>query len=643
MSYFNGDSLASAVWANKYALKINSKYLELSPVDTIDRITDEVYRAENQFPNPLSREEIHSNLKDFQNFIFGGSILFGAGNKHQISSLGNCFFIDNGADSYGGIFNIDETMAQLMKRRGGVGVTIENLRPTSAAVNNSAQSSTGSTSFMDRYSNTTREVAQDGRRGALMISEHINHPDSPEFIIKKDDLTKVTGANVSLKITDEFMKAVQNDQDYILHWPTTHTQPKINEQLMYNKLYKLESGLYVKKVRAKELWDSLIHQAHKNAEPGILFWDNIINESPADCYADEGFVTKGTNPCIIGETLIATADGRNAVSIKQLTKERKDIPVYSTNINTGRTEIKWGRSPRLTQKNAAVWKLVLDDNTELIATPDHKILTSKLEYKELKDLIAGESIVPFYSFESNGYRQISRTGAKMSGGNFRNKRQYRLVEEFHNGDIDAGKYHIHHKDFDNKNDSIENLQRMLVEDHKELHASMMRGKKNPYHRMSKEWKKNFASHPAESNGRYSGWTNTELLNLGKDIFLLEGKLTRNIWYSYARKVGAPLRLSNEFRFGSFTNFKNQIADNHKVKSVEFYGHEDVYNITVDDNNNYHIINSYEDDRFIKSSGICIKNCGEVPLSAFDSCRLGSINLSNMVSNPYSKKATIDWE
>lgn len=472
---------------------------------------------------------------------------------------------------------------------------------------------------------------------------YINHPDSPEFVTIKDDLTKVTGANISLKVTDEFMKAAEQDQDYILHWPTTHNQPKINEQLPYNKLYKLDNGMYVKRIKAKELWDNVINMAHKNAEPGVLFWDNILRESPADCYADEGFVTKGTNPCIVGNTLIAVADGRNAVSIKQLVEENRDVPVYSTNLQSGKTEIKWGRNPRLTQKNAEVWKLKLDDGSELIATPDHKILTSKLEYKELSALKKGESIIPFYSFESNGYRQISRTGAKMSGGNFRNRRQYRLIDEFFNGPIDAKKYHIHHEDFNSQNDRIENLRRMLIKEHIELQAERMRGDKNPYHKMNKEWKKKFASHPGESNGRYSGWTNIELINLGRDIFLTEGKLTRNIWYNYARKVGAPLRLSNEFRFGSFTNFKNQVAENHKVEEVKFYGNEDVYNITVDDNHNYHIITSHEDDNYTTASGICIKNCGEVPLSSHDSCRLGSINLSNHVINPFKKGAKVDWE
>jgi ribonucleotide reductase alpha subunit len=643
LSYFNGDVLASNVWINKYALKKDDAYLELSPKDTIERMIREISRMEQKYPNPLSENEIRSVLGDFKHFIFGGSILFGLGNDNQLSSIGNCFFIDNGADSYGGIFNIDENAAQLMKRRGGVGITLENLRPATSAVNNSAHSSTGSTSFMHRYSNTTREVAQDGRRGAMMISFHINHPDVRSFITKKDDRTQVTGANISVKVTDEFMFAVEADEDFLLRYPVDYHEPVNLTQLQYNKLIKLPDGAYVMKVKAKEIWNLIIKQAHKNAEPGVLFWDNILRESPADCYIEEGMTTKGTNPCVVGTTLISTADGRNAVSIKQLSEEGKDIPVYTTNPITGKKEIKWGRNPRLTKNKAEVWKLTLDDDSELIATPDHHIMTSKNGYKKLKDLIEGESLIPFYSYVSNKlYRQISGSGAEKSGGQRRSRRQYRLIYDFFNGFIDAKDYAIHHKDFDGQNDNIDNLEKMTHEMHRELHAKLMMGDANPYHKMTPEWKHKFASHPKESNGRYSGHSNEEILDLGKTIFALEGKLTRNLWYLYARKAGMPLRLSNNFRFGSFTNFKNQVATNHKVKSVEFYGYEDVYNLTVDDNHNYDVITSFEDDKFITSSGITVKNCGEVPLSPYDSCRLGSICLNNVVLNPYTEYAQIDW-
>jgi len=313
LEYFKGDDLAASVWVSKYALKSGENFVELNPTDTLNRISNELYRTELSFENvKFTLEEIKSYVNDFKYVIFGGSIMFGLGNDEQISSLGNCFFVDNGADSYGGIFNLDEIIGQLMKRRGGVGITIENLRPAKSKVNNSAQSSTGATSFMDRYSNTTREVAQDGRRGALMESCHVSHPDILDFIVKKENLTAVTGANVSLKVTDQFMQAVETNADYMLHWPVKQYAPTVNESLPYNKLIETSEG-YVKRVKAKDIWNNLIKQAHKNAEPGILFWDTIINESPADCYKHFGFQTKGTNPC--GEVPLSSHDSCRLASV----------------------------------------------------------------------------------------------------------------------------------------------------------------------------------------------------------------------------------------------------------------------------------------------------------------------------------------
>jgi len=644
LQYFKGDILATNVWIKKYALKSKTEnyYLELSPDETIKRLAKEIHRIEQKYPNPLSYEEIYESFKNFKSFIFGGSIQFGLGNIDQISSLGNCFFIDNGSDSYGGIFNTDESLVQLMKRRGGVGITLEHLRPATATVNNAAQSSTGATSFMDRFSNSTREVAQDGRRGALMITMHINHPDILDFIMKKDDLTKVTGANVSVKVTDEFMNAVEKDEDYLLRWPVESSQPRMLEKFTYNKLHRTEDGSYVRRVKAREIWNTIVKQAHKNAEPGVLFWDNVIKESPADMYSNLGFKTLGTNPCVVGDTLIAVADGRNAVSIRELSETGKDVPVYCTNPMTGRTEIKWGRNPRKTGIKREVWKLRLDDNSELIATPDHQIFTTKLIYKSLKDLVPGESIMPFYSYNSNNYRQISRTGSLMSGGNYRSRRQYHLIHEFFNGNIDHKLYSIHHEDFNSKNDRIENLKKMLRSEHKNLHSDLIRGEKNPYYKMDTDWKFRFASHPGKTNPRYIDVSNAELIKFGKELFRKKGRITRKEWINFAKEKGLPVKLANNFRFQSFTNFKNQVSENHKVKSIEFYGYEDVYNLTVDDYHNYHIITSFSDDKFIKSSGICIKNCGEVPLSPYDSCRLGSINVYTLVEEPFTKDARIDW-
>ena len=271
--YFNGDELSTEVWMNKYALRNENGFLEKSPEDSINRYVDELYRIESSYPKSTSREDIYNLLKTYGYFILAGSPMFGIGNKNELVSLGNCFVIGNTEDSYAGIMAIDESLVQIMKRRGGVGTDISHLRPKNSYTANAAKISTGAVSFMSRFSNTTREVAQDGRRGALMITIDISHPDILDFITVKEDLTKVTGANISIKITDKFMRAVEEDG---WHELTFKEYPVI-------------------KIKAREIWNAIIHQAWKTAEPGILFWDRIIRESPADCY--QGFATKTVNPC----------------------------------------------------------------------------------------------------------------------------------------------------------------------------------------------------------------------------------------------------------------------------------------------------------------------------------------------------------
>lgn len=290
MEYFSGDKLATKVWMEKYALR-NSKgeFLELNPAEMHERLVKEFLRIERSYPSPLSEDRIRALLTHFRFFIPGGSIMFGVGNEYSFSSLGNCFVIGNEADSYGGIFYTDQEQVQLMKRRGGVGHDISHLRSKNSLVSNSAKSSTGAVSFMPRFSNSTREVAQDGRRGALMLSIMINHPDVVDFITSKDDLTKITGANISVKITDEFMYCVENDLPYSLLFPTEPTTDEVQTEVV---------------IKARDLWNKIIHQAWKTAEPGVLFWDQVVRESPADCYPQ--FKSKSTNPC--GEVPLSPYD-----------------------------------------------------------------------------------------------------------------------------------------------------------------------------------------------------------------------------------------------------------------------------------------------------------------------------------------------
>ena len=299
IQYFKGDELAARVWANKYALKDSFGNLyEKSPDDMHRRLAREIHRVERKYKNPLSEELIYSVLKDFKYIVPQGGPMTGIGNDYQIASLSNCFVIgnDGSSDSYGGIMKIDQEQVQLMKRRGGVGHDLSHIRPKGTPVLNSALTSTGVVPFMERYSNSTREVAQDGRRGALMLSISIKHPDSGKFIDAKLESGKVTGANVSVKLTDDFMKAVEDKTLFRQQYPINSDNPK-----------------FAKDIDAVQLWTKIIHNAWKSAEPGVLFWDTIIRESVPDCYGDLGYATVSTNPC--GEIPLCPYDSCRLLAI----------------------------------------------------------------------------------------------------------------------------------------------------------------------------------------------------------------------------------------------------------------------------------------------------------------------------------------
>ncbi|MDX9726844.1 MAG: adenosylcobalamin-dependent ribonucleoside-diphosphate reductase [Bacteroidales bacterium] len=299
IGYFAGDELAARVWANKYALKDSFGNLyEKTPDDMHRRIAREIHRVELKYKNPLPEELIYSVLRDFRYIVPQGGPMTGIGNDYQIASLSNCFVIGNDgeSDSYGGIMKIDQEQVQLMKRRGGVGHDLSHIRPKGTPVLNSALTSTGVVPFMERYSNSTREVAQDGRRGALMLSISIKHPDSGKFIDAKMESGKITGANVSVKLTDEFMKAVESKSVFRQQYPIKSNKPK-----------------FVNNTDAVQLWSKIIHNAWQSAEPGVLFWDTIIRESVPDCYSDLGFTTVSTNPC--GEIPLCPYDSCRLLAI----------------------------------------------------------------------------------------------------------------------------------------------------------------------------------------------------------------------------------------------------------------------------------------------------------------------------------------
>ncbi len=346
LKYFGGDELASRVWVTKYALKDSfGNIYEQTPDDMHRRIASELARIESHYPNPMGEEEIFSYLKDFRYIVPQGSPMTGIGNNFQVSSLSNCFVIglDGHPDSYGGIIRVDEEQVQLMKRRGGVGHDLSHIRPKGTPVKNSALTSTGLVPFMERYSNSTREVAQDGRRGALMLSVSVKHPDSESFVDAKMTEGKVTGANVSVRIDDAFMQAAVEGRPYRQQYPVDSDEPET-----------------VKDVDAKAFWEKIIHNAWKSAEPGVLFWDTIERESVPDCYADLGFRTISTNPC--GEIPLCPYDSCRLLAINLFS--------YVKNPFTSEAEFDF----ELFRKHVAKAQRIMDDIIDLETEKIDKIL-----------------------------------------------------------------------------------------------------------------------------------------------------------------------------------------------------------------------------------------------------------------------------
>ncbi|WP_298879124.1 adenosylcobalamin-dependent ribonucleoside-diphosphate reductase [uncultured Polaribacter sp.] len=362
LNYFKGDELAASVWLNKYALKDSSDNIyESTPDEMHQRIASEIARVEQKYKNPLTKEDIFEVIKNFKYIVPQGSPMAGIGNPFQIASLSNCFVIGNNgeSDSYGGIMKIDQEQVQLMKRRGGVGHDLSHIRPKGSPVKNSALTSTGIVPFMERYSNSTREVAQDGRRGALMLSVSINHPDAEDFIDAKLEQGKVTGANVSVRIDDAFMKAVKADGKYTQLYPTFSKKP-----------------LYTKEIEATKIWKKIVHNAWKSAEPGILFWDTIINESVPDCYADLGYKTVSTNPC--GEIPLCPYDSCRLLAMNLFS--------YVENPFTEKAEFNF----ELFKKHIVIAQRIMDDIIDLELEKIDRILAKIDADPEQDDVKATE-------------------------------------------------------------------------------------------------------------------------------------------------------------------------------------------------------------------------------------------------------------
>lgn len=391
LEYFGGDELATNVWIDKYSLKDkNGNIYEVTPEDMHRRIARELFRIEDRYPNPVPEQKIFSLLDRFRYIIPQGSPMFGIGNDFALTSLSNCFVIGNNdkSDSYGSIMRTDEEQVQIMKRRGGVGHDISHLRPSGSLANNSVlKGMAGSSLYMERYSNSTREVSQGDRRGALMLSIDVRHPDTDKFIDAKLEQGKVTGANISVKITDKFMEAVNDDRDFVQTFPidldinnhTAFSESLLNNEIEYNKLYDLKykndneyDGCYAKRIRARDLWNKIIFNAWKSAEPGVLFWDRVTQESPADSYGKD-WKTTSTNPSLRGNTLVLTEKG--IFPIKQIAEEFPNIKLLNCNGD-------WCEAyTRKTGEEKRLYKITFVNGNSVFCTAEHKwpILSRKGE------------------------------------------------------------------------------------------------------------------------------------------------------------------------------------------------------------------------------------------------------------------------
>lgn len=408
IEYFDGDEMAAQVFAQKYALqRAEGEYLEKTPDDMHRRLATELARVKakreccgtscdcheqnverayndafKQFYESLSHLDEDTGRRSFGKVVAQGSPMSAIGNPFKLQSASNCYVLPQPFDSYGGIAYTDQQLAQLMKRRAGVGVDVSTLRPKGLDVQNAAKTTDGIGIFMERFSNTCREVAQSGRRGAEMITVDCHHPEVLTFINIKKDRNKVTGANLSVRYSKEFYDALMVDGEYEQRFPVEAGLPE-------------DEYLVKRMVRAKDVWDAAMEAAWESAEPGALFWDVVREDSPSDIYAEEGFASISTNPCFAGDTLVAVADGRGAVSIKQLAEEGKDVPVYATDPKTGEVSVRLGRGPRISGFHKKLLRVTTDKGFSVEVTPDHNMMLRDGTKIQAKDLERGMSLSSF--------------------------------------------------------------------------------------------------------------------------------------------------------------------------------------------------------------------------------------------------------
>lgn len=666
VKYFNGEELSAKVFVDKYALRdLSNNILEATPTQTHRRLAKEFARIEaKKFAKPLCEEQIFDLFDKFAQIIPQGSPIYGIGNPYQYISISNCFVIDPPQDSYGSILKADEELIQISKRRGGVGIDLSNLRPTGFPTKNSSKSSTGTKSWMERYSNSIREVGQDGRRGALMETLSVHHPDIETFITIKNDDTKVTGANISVRLTDEFLTAVSKDILYEQRWPID-SKPR-----------------FTKVVSAKSIWDKIIYSAWLRAEPGLLFWDNILKESLPDCYAKYGFATVTTNPCITKDTIIFTTNG--AKNVDSLIEKPFIAIVNGKEYPCNNGFVQTGTKPVFLIETTKGFKFKCTDN--------HKIHTP-YGYKELSELFIGD-VISLSNHSTNikwgsGYFETGwLIGNFLGDGHYVDntaKLQYweqdkefvykkacEFISQKLNCRSDLGSGSLERKVLGVKSIELRNLVHLFVDDNKILSTNIEQMSENFYSGFLSGWFDADGTVNVDSNkGNSCRLSSIHISNLEiAQRMLLKLGIVSSI-YKYRKEAGFrllpdgngglksyfcqanhELHISKENiekfhkKVGFITPYKqNQLDDiikNRKrkpnkesyedtIKSIGYIGIEDVYDCTIDD------IHEFD------GNGVRLHNCSEIPLSVNDSCRLMAIMLFCCVDNPYTDKARFNYK
>lgn len=637
--YFDDEELPSSTFLDKYALKdLNSNLLEQIPDSMHIRIAKEIFRTEQKkFKKPYSFDFIYSYLKNFGKIIPQGSPMYGIGNQYQYSTLSNCYVVNTPQDSYSGIMYTDNQLTQIYKRRGGCGLDLSLLRPSGTATTNASRSSTGIISFMERFSNTTREVCQDGRRGALMITLSVHHPEILDFCKIKLDKNKVTGANISVRLTNEFLNAVKENKEYEQRWPVDSDKPII-----------------LKKVKARNVWKEIIRCAWLRAEPGLLFWDNIIEESPADCYGEEGFSSVSTNPCVPSWTSILTKDG-----LKQLKEIKNGDEIWSKDGWTKVLDIWFNGIKKVYKYTTSVGIFY--------GTEEHKIVSEETKIKVL-EAESIDKLVGKFDSEIEINIQDIMDGLVIGDGTVHKASNNLVLLLIGQDDQDYFNSEIQNLIIKKRNGITDESYEITTSiKYSELDLTFNRKIPKRFIYGNKNKICGFLRGLYSANGSICGQRitlKTSSKNIRDEVQLMLSSVGISSYYTtnkptkvkfsngeYLCKESYDVNITTDRDkfvkiIGFIQEYKNDKAQyllnnvsisnkskrSYEIKSVELYSEEEVFDIKVDNKS-----------ETFWNNGLDVSNCSEIPLCILDSCRLLVVNLFKHVVNPFLSSAYFDYE